>query len=592
MTQLQPTWAAGAGLAILNMRFEGIVRKMSNTLLRTGRSGVLNRARDFSCCIVTPECELLCAAESLPIHVLSGPDLMAESIREFHPQPRRGDAYLHNSPYHGCSHPADHTILVPVFDREDRHRFTVVAKAHQADIGNAVPTTYDVSARDVYAEGALIFPGVKVQSDYTSNEDLLRMCMMRIRVPEQWRGDFLAMIASARTGESEIEALANEYGWEVLEEFCGSWFDYSEGRMDAELRKLPGSRVSATVCHDILPGVSESALPVSAIVMTYPDDGRIAVDLTENPDCQPNGLNLSEACARTAAMIGVFNSIEASVPKNAGSFRRVDIILRRNCIAGIPEHPTSCSAATTNVADRVTNAVQLAMTQLGDGIGMAEIGANLPPSRGVYSGVDPRSNKPFINQVFLGSSGGAGGPHCDGWFHYSHAGNGGMGYMDSVEQAELYQPLLVRKRAIVPDTEGAGRNCGAPSKLIEVSPVGCDIHIVYAADGVQFQPAGARGGCAGSGARQSVRRPDGTEVPIPQSGEICLHPGETLVSQTCAGGGYGPPHERDPERVLNDVREGRVSTVRAESVYGVVLTDEMSIDLQATRRRRQQGGRS
>jgi hypothetical protein len=43
----------GVELAILINRFEGIVRKMSNTLYRTGRSGVLNRARDFFCCITS-----------------------------------------------------------------------------------------------------------------------------------------------------------------------------------------------------------------------------------------------------------------------------------------------------------------------------------------------------------------------------------------------------------------------------------------------------------------------------------------------------------------------------------------------------------
>ena len=66
----------GVQLAILNKRFEAICRKMANTLFRTGRSGVLNTARDFSCCIVTADCNLLATAESLPIHVLSGPDLM------------------------------------------------------------------------------------------------------------------------------------------------------------------------------------------------------------------------------------------------------------------------------------------------------------------------------------------------------------------------------------------------------------------------------------------------------------------------------------------------------------------------------------
>ena len=53
----------GAEMAILINRFEGIARKMTNTLYRTGRSGVLNRARDFSCCIVTHDCHLLAAAE-------------------------------------------------------------------------------------------------------------------------------------------------------------------------------------------------------------------------------------------------------------------------------------------------------------------------------------------------------------------------------------------------------------------------------------------------------------------------------------------------------------------------------------------------
>ena len=122
----------GAKLAIMSNRLEGISRKMANTLLRTGRSGVLNLARDFSCCIVTADHQLLASAESLPIHVLSGPDMMARSMVQFHPKLKRGDAFLHNSPYRGCSHPADHTLLVPVMDDEGRHRFTVLAKAHQA----------------------------------------------------------------------------------------------------------------------------------------------------------------------------------------------------------------------------------------------------------------------------------------------------------------------------------------------------------------------------------------------------------------------------------------------------------------------------
>ena len=67
---------------------------------------------------------------------------MARSMTSSIPSSRRGDAFLHNSPYHGNSHAADHAILVPVIDDDGAHRFTVLAKAHQADCGNSLPTTY------------------------------------------------------------------------------------------------------------------------------------------------------------------------------------------------------------------------------------------------------------------------------------------------------------------------------------------------------------------------------------------------------------------------------------------------------------------
>ena len=201
----------GVQMAIINKRMEAICAKMANTLLRTGRSGVLNSARDFSCCIVTAENRLLTVNESLPIHVLRGADMMCESMQEFHADLKRGDAYLHNSPYHGCSHPADHTILAPVIDDEGVHRFTMVAKAHQADCGNSIATTYHGSARDVYEEGALIFPAVQIQRDYEDIEDIVRMCRLRIRVPEQWWGDYLAELGAARIGEVDFDD-----GWELL----------------------------------------------------------------------------------------------------------------------------------------------------------------------------------------------------------------------------------------------------------------------------------------------------------------------------------------------------------------------------------------
>ncbi|MFV3131613.1 hydantoinase B/oxoprolinase family protein [Niveispirillum sp. KHB5.9] len=572
----------GAELAILNSRFEGVVRKMANTLLRTGRSGVLNRARDFSCCIVTDAGDLLAAAESLPIHVLAGPDMMARTMKQFHPALKRGDAFLHNSPYHGCSHPADLTLLVPVIDEGGVHRFTVLAKAHQADIGNSEPTTYMGNARDLYHEGALIFPAVQVQRDYQDIDDIIRMCQMRIRVPGQWHGDYLAMVGAVRIGEKELLAMGRELGWEKLRSFSGQWFDYSEAAMVEALAHLPDGMVEASSTHDPFPGMSETGVTIKATVAVDNAARCIKVDLTDNPDSLPCGMNLSEACARTAAMIGVFNSLDHRVPKNAGAFRRIDVVLRRGCIAGITEHPYSCSTATTNIADRVANAVQVAIADLGDGFGMAEVGAVIAPSAGVISGIDARNGRPFVNQIFLAFSGGAASPHADAWWTTAHVGNAGMCCIDGVELDELYQPLLVLRRGFLPDSEGAGQFTGAPSTIVEFGPLVGGFDIGYGSDGHINAPLGVRGGGTGGRADQWLVRADGGREALPACALVNVREGDVITAISAGGGGYGDPLARTPDSVAGAVREGYLSAARAHDVYRVALDAQGHPDLSAT----------
>ncbi len=571
-------------LAVLSKRFDAVTSKMANTLFRTGRSGVLNVAKDFSTSIVTRDCELLTGAETLPIHVLSGADLMARAMMDIHPELKRGDAFLHNSPYHGCSHPADHTILVPVIDGKGTHHFTVWVKAHQADCGNSLPTTYMGHARDVYEEGALIFPAVKVEEDYEELSDIIRMCEMRIRVPEQWRGDFLAMVGAARIGEREVLAMAKEVGWETLHAFTAEWFDYSEKVMVSAIGKLPSGEAAAVSVHDPVPGTPPEGVPIQVKVKIDSVNALIDVDLTDNPDAMPCGLNLSEACARTAAMIAVFNSIEDEVPTNAGSFRRIRVHIREGCIAGGGTHPTSMSVATTNLADRVTNPVQRAFSMIRDGLGLAECGPFFPASMGVISGFDPRNdNAPFVNQIFMLDTGGAGAAKTDAWLTICHAGNSGLCFIDSVELDELHFPILVKTRRLVPDTEGAGRTTGAPAGLCEYGPLGGGkLEVAYIADGAINNAKGTLGGGDGSKIRNYRRTADGELEELPACANIILAPGETVISYTAGGGGYGPPHERPPEKVGHDVEEGWITRKRAREVYGVVFDNGGKIDMPAT----------
>jgi N-methylhydantoinase B len=277
-------------------------------------------------------------------------------------------------------------------------------------------------------------------------------------------------------------------------------------------------------------------------------------------------------------MVGVFNSIGSDVPKNAGSFRRIDVHLRENCITGIPLHPTSCSVATTNVADRVANAVQRAFAAIDAETGMAEVGAVIPPSTGVISGKDPATGAAYVNQLFLGFTGGAASAHADCWMTIGHVGNGGGCYQDSIELDELYHPILVTERRLLTDTEGAGKYTGAPSLRVEFGPLAGSFEIGYVSDGAINGPKGAAGGHAGGNAAQLRRQSDGELVELPACAQEVIRAGETIISISCGGGGFGDPSQRKPQLVAAAVRNGLISRERAASVYKVVLDERGSVD--------------
>ena len=304
-------------LSVMSNRLDSICREMTNTMLLTARSSVLGVARDFSVSIVTSEDEVLAAAEGFPIHVW-GSNLQTACMRKNHPDFKEGDAYIHNDPYDGNSHAADHTMLVPVFF-EGEHFFTTAVKAHQADTGNSLPTTYMAQAADVYQEGSLIFPAVKVQENYKDIDDIIRMCRRRIRVPDQWYGDFLAGIGAARIGERSLKKFVDKYGKDIVRSFVREWLDYSERRCIEAIKKLPKGKLEANQSHDPIEPWVPDGIPVNVKIDIDPDEAIVTVDLRDNIDCIDAGLNLTECTSTMAAAHGVLSCLGHDLPTMQGS---------------------------------------------------------------------------------------------------------------------------------------------------------------------------------------------------------------------------------------------------------------------------------
>ena len=174
-------------VVILRQRIEAIIREMVNALLKSGRSGVLNTALDFSCSLTDAKFQSVSVALGLPVHV-GAIDLIPRAVAAKHGNRLRpGDCYVNNSGYLGNTHCADFTLCVPVF-HQGKLVFYTIARAHLGDMGFPIPSTYNPAARDVYEEG-LMLPCVQIQRDGRDVEGVVEICKANIRAPEQCYGD-------------------------------------------------------------------------------------------------------------------------------------------------------------------------------------------------------------------------------------------------------------------------------------------------------------------------------------------------------------------------------------------------------------------
>ena len=120
--------------AILVRRFDFITKEMTNTLLRAGRSGVVNTGHDFSCATVDNQHRVVSVADGSPCHI-GAAGLQTEILEDlFGDDIHPGDAFINTCSYYGNTHNGDFTIFAPVFYKGERLFYTLT-RAHQADIG-------------------------------------------------------------------------------------------------------------------------------------------------------------------------------------------------------------------------------------------------------------------------------------------------------------------------------------------------------------------------------------------------------------------------------------------------------------------------
>lgn len=556
-------------MSVLKSRFEAIVREMTLVVMRASRSAVIKNARDFSCAILTYDHQLVSVEDALPIHVMSM-DMATRPLTDLFDDIAQGDIFINNCPYTGGTHHADLIMSMPVFYRGEP-LFWVVALSHHADTGAPAPSTYLPFAKTIFEEG-MHFPCVRLAENYKEKKDILRIGSMRNRVPELWLGDVAAQSGACRTAERRIVDLLDRYGRDTVLDFVEDWFDYGRRRAKAAIAKLPAGTYEYETRHDPIPGVADEGIPVRVKVTVDPEGGEITVDVRDNVDNVPGGVNLSANTCTGSCRIGVFNNLDEDIPHNEGAKSQIKVLMRKGSAIGDPQYPVGTSVATTNVNDRLMIAGNAVFSRMGAPYGQAESGSHLPAGTGVISGADPYKNgKGYVNQIFVGYGGGGANHGHDGWLTYCGPANAGLIQLDSVEVDESMYPIVIERRGAVKDSQGFGEYEGAPGMGGVFYPLDHDMTIIYAADGATNPPRGVLGGTAAQPCRSERLDADGTRATLPAFAEEVIRAGARIAFTACGGGGYGDPLKRDPKRVVRSVNRGWISEETAREVYRVAL---------------------
>jgi N-methylhydantoinase B len=174
----------------------------------------------------------------------------------------------------------------------------------------------------------------------------------------------------------------------------------------------------------------------------------------------------------------------------------------------------------------------------------------------------------------------------------------------AVESVESEVPVVVLRHEPVPDTAGAGYNRGGASMLRDTLWLSDAQHHLMSLRYKRAPGFGVYGGGDGATGGIWLTNETGEEIHVAgMDGGVYRYPyrvpfwetqsGTRLRYVTAGGGGWGNPLEREPARVLRDVRDGYVTIEGAARDYGVVVTGDperdpelISVDVEATERLR------
>ncbi len=569
-------------LAVLNGRLEQIADEMDATLFRSAFNPIIAEAHDASHGLydaATGE-TLVQGKSGLPVFVgamsFAVKAVIDKAARDGAPDD--GDVYIFNDPYDGGTHLSDFKLVRPFF-RDGKIFCYLASVGHWHDVGGNVPGNYNPVATECFQEGMLI-PPVKLFEAGRLKQDIVDILQANSRLPGSLYGDLNGQINALDLGAKRLGVLLDEYGDDVVLEAIAALKDRAARLMRAYIAELPDGTYA---CEDYLDndGIRDEPLKIR-LTLTIAGDG-MSLDFAGTAPACAGPVNIARSTA-VASVYVALKHVFRDVPANAGVLVPIDV--------NIPEHTILSVTAPKPVGgytETILRVIDLVFATLAEAAPDRVNGCAYGTINALSLAGHRADGRRWVMFSFFG--GGHGGhPDGDGLNH----GNAPISTatIPPVEILEAAYPVCFTQWALRPDSGGPGRHRGGLGGIYEIELLEERADAFLFGERGRFAPPGVAGGKEAALNRFSYEQDDGPHAPPMVSKMVgaVLGRGQRVRLETPGGGGYGPPAERRPAAVAEDVRLGYVSREGAERDDEEILDAEGRVDFERTARVRGGGG--
>jgi len=560
---------------VLSNAFMSIAEEMGGILVRTAYSTNIKERKDCSCAIFNAKGETIAQAEHIPVHLGSMLGIIREICRKYgKDEIQPGDMFVANDPYNGGgTHLPDITLAVPIFYNAEIVAW-VANIAHHSDVGGRVPGSMSGDSTSIFQEG-LRLPPVRIARDGVLLDDIMDIILLNCRTAFERTGDIMAQVAANAIGSERALDIIEKYGCDVVLAGMEELMNYGERKMRSGIQKMKNG---VYVFEDMMDddGIDlNKPIPIR-LTLTIREDS-ILLDFTGTAPQVKGAINVVENALKATVYYALKAIIDPDLPPNAGFYRPIEINAPKGTLVN-PIPPGACGAR-TDACQRVADVVFGAMAQAAPRNVMA--GCNSAVTTVVFSGNDEKNGRFFVYPESLGGGFGA---------RYNKDGLDGVHVHITntsnlpIECMETEYPIMVDRYEIRNDSGGAGKYRGGLGyrrdyRILQDTSFGSH------GDRQKTPPWGLYGGYDGAVGQFVINpgKPEEKVLASAKSSDVPLKEGDVFSAQTPGSGGFGNPFERNPQDVLEDVLNEKVSVENAKKLYGVIIdAGKKAVDMDAT----------